>query len=738
MGGSEYWAECKCYSNNLSINDISPTILYAFIQNTGLLFIFSYTDLNPNAYHAIGSIKKTGLRIFPLAGDDLDNELKKYNQLLEKHFSISQNDLFESQKDKKYKIYSHISRDILTHTFDSNDNRCSSATSSEHDVFLNERFSIDLTINNSDDQVANFEVTIEDLANVSKYFNILDLDFLKTEKEIVSIGGKETGQLRLFIQLAAVAEYKTHTLRVLVKNTGDGTVKTIRIKIKCSWLLKSPLVGSTHDYLTQVIKPTLGNRNRRIVFNFYGRSGVGKTRMLSEVINELISHKINVLEFQGQQSKPLNFRDFFKQVVSRMENIPFLKHKKNAVLALTDSELSFPKKVLFDDSFRFDDDYDACLNYLIDVCKSESYSLVIDNVQFLEESIIKFLVLLTKVDSGNLRLLTIFAFNTDFMLPATGNEVKSFFELLKRASATRREEYHSYELTGFKDHQAHEYLYNILPSIKDFPKTAELLLETSEQGIYGNKEVSPLFLEQKLWHLKTEGALLDNGKELYFKDITIFNRALNELPRNIKDLFARRLESLKQNQKQQIVNILYLIFIFRNFPKNWISVFNFSEEDVNYLIQTGFIIRLHNIEYQLYHKQLELFFDELDFKGHTDIITTATGFIESDNLQNQYAVPYFFLEYDLSYNGSGFQSIAYLLTKFKNRNIDINVALRLSDKLFSVLISQKTPVNSAQEVELFIGCCEYIKTYRSFDSALTLFQKAFDKIMVLRIIRRSF
>ncbi|CAN0269224.1 unnamed protein product, partial [Ectocarpus fasciculatus] len=240
------------------------------------------------------------------------------------------------------------------------------------------------------------------------------------------------------------------------------------------------------------------------------------------------------------------------------------------------------------------------------------------------------------------------------------------------------------------------------------------------------ERVSPLFLEQTLWHLKTKDVLTDDGVELYFKDINSFTEALYELPKSIESLFAKRIDLLTLLGRHGCINALYLIYIFRSLPKQWIDKFNIDQNDINYLIETGLAVRVHNTQYLLYHKQLELFFDKIDFKGQQACINQAIHVIESKNLQKTYSIAYFFLEHDLQV--TPMMSLPYLVDKFQAKNIDINVALRVSDRLFSTLTNQDVTISKGEEIILFLGCCEYVKTYRSFDSALNLYKQAYSKI----------
>lgn len=43
------WAECKCHTDNLSIDVISSTLVVGTLENAGIIIFFSYSPLNENA-----------------------------------------------------------------------------------------------------------------------------------------------------------------------------------------------------------------------------------------------------------------------------------------------------------------------------------------------------------------------------------------------------------------------------------------------------------------------------------------------------------------------------------------------------------------------------------------------------------------------------------------------------------------------------------------------------------------
>lgn len=76
------WAECKNYSNNLSLNIIAPTLIMGAIENIESIFIFSYSPLNDNAIEGILNYSKTSKRKVELFdGNVLESLICKFHNI---------------------------------------------------------------------------------------------------------------------------------------------------------------------------------------------------------------------------------------------------------------------------------------------------------------------------------------------------------------------------------------------------------------------------------------------------------------------------------------------------------------------------------------------------------------------------------------------------------------------------------------------------------------------------------
>ncbi len=76
------WAECKNYSNNLSLNIIAPTLIMGTIEKIESIFFFSYSPLNDNAIEGLLRYSETSKRnVEVFDGNVLESLICKYHNV---------------------------------------------------------------------------------------------------------------------------------------------------------------------------------------------------------------------------------------------------------------------------------------------------------------------------------------------------------------------------------------------------------------------------------------------------------------------------------------------------------------------------------------------------------------------------------------------------------------------------------------------------------------------------------
>lgn len=715
----QYWAECKCRTKNLSIDEISPNILFALIQEPHILLIFSYSRLNENAVKAIGSIERKKLRILCFDGINLDREIIQYETILKKHFNTTQSEIRTTGGYKEYETFISLSKDILHDNFHDINYEDSGVG---YDVFLNERFVVDITVKSNNSKPIRLRITLSNLDVSIQFFNILDYEFLQKREFVVELSPGETKKVRIPFVLVKVFDSRKFSLKFDIENEESQISVKKQVLINSLWLLKTPLIGKSLK-IVQNVKSQIGHRNQVICFHFHGKSGVGKSRVLEEITNDLLAFRFKITKLQGESSQLLNFSSFIRQIISQIEGLPLISPE--ATISETPIEdVPLPQRVMYDPNFNFEDK-EQILTYLFRIAQIQNIGIIVDNSQSVDSETILFIRELVNKQVGANRLAIFLCFNTE-LFPADGQHpAKLFHNELKVKSSEIGHKFYSYELLGFNRLQALEFIKCILPEFEDYPETLSKIIDKTT-SYKSHAEVSPLHLEQKLLYLKDRGILELSKNGLYFTDVNAFSTSFSQLPPRIMDLFSLRFWILKQSESYNNYNkIIYYIRIFRTFPKGWIRKLNLEKAEFDYLVERGFLLQNEGREYIFYHQQIEYFLDSAEEDIDLNWVSQALHFLKMERLEEGWAESRFLLEYDKHEFEVPETAVTNLAPVFFERKVDTNIIVKISEKLFSVLHSPTTSINLDLKIKLFIGICEYLKTYKSFELALSYYVKAY-------------
>ena len=81
------WAECKKYSSALSYNDVTKTLLMAFVEKVNKVLIFSYSPVNRRFYRNVAEYKyRTKVEVEIYDDEKLEKLLLKYRRGVRKWF----------------------------------------------------------------------------------------------------------------------------------------------------------------------------------------------------------------------------------------------------------------------------------------------------------------------------------------------------------------------------------------------------------------------------------------------------------------------------------------------------------------------------------------------------------------------------------------------------------------------------------------------------------------------------
>ena len=277
----EIWAECKRHNRSIGLDTISKNVILVISKGINELIFFSTSNITKNALKHISIVAaKHDFSVSFIYGKRLYKELN-----LLPRFQIDINSLFKTEKDTlEISRFFSLFEDSEQYT--------------EQDPLILQRdniFYIDLYLTNLYDTViTDINCILPSIPEVRFSISNLHTNFkmLAGSNRVIQIRGEVLNPYK-----------KQYIPEIVIKHKVNS--KTNQKKIKIGFvdptrLIYYPLVGQRpQNFLIQKIFPLLKN-NVEMMFQPYlisitGKSGTGKTRLLSEIINEFKNHNIQTL-----------------------------------------------------------------------------------------------------------------------------------------------------------------------------------------------------------------------------------------------------------------------------------------------------------------------------------------------------------------------------------------------------------------------------------------------------------
>ena len=299
------WAECKNYSNNVSLNVIAPTLVMGTIENIGCIFFFSYSSLNDNAVEGLLQYAKTSkksIKIFD--GNRLESLICKY------HNTNGIADCFPNTDfSRAYAILKERKIRIIKVLKDMNDNKISPI----HQFELGESFRIHIIIQNLILEQINYKISV------------------KTNKECLLKYDNFTRNC--YVPFAGIEEYsilcetlKPGNLECKIEITFDDIPKPI-VKVERIKINDEPYLFWTGVNALRVLKRCkkhLLNNNICPLF-ISAEGGMGKSTLINILLQEEKIHKkYRTIKIDLNLTRNCSARNLFTQLVglTRDDDIP--------------------------------------------------------------------------------------------------------------------------------------------------------------------------------------------------------------------------------------------------------------------------------------------------------------------------------------------------------------------------------------------------------------------------------
>lgn len=386
----EKWAECKNYSDNLSINVISPTLIIGAIENIDQIYFFSYSKLNDNAIDGIlkfSNFSKKIIKVFD--GDLLESLICKYHKIngIGDFFPNTDfNTAFSFLESKCIRVLSSLR--------DHNGQKIST----EHVFELGESFNLNITVQNLSLKTCKFKIEVlinkENVLSLNKYVFEDSISFAEIKEKNINIQTLKQGKVSIDINIIPALHNENSTTHKIKKTiniteesylfwTGDRAFKT---RDKC------------FDHLLKY---------NEVPLIIGSKSGAGKSTLLNIINSENnIQAKYTVINLDLELSRSYGAKNMLYQTLNLIEDekVPYSQcedQKKYISVLLTDYAKS--ANMISQNLMKL---YNA----------KKPFLFIIDDVQKINRAYIEVICELNSISSSQQKpIYYVFALNTDLL-----------------------------------------------------------------------------------------------------------------------------------------------------------------------------------------------------------------------------------------------------------------------------------------------------------------------------------
>lgn len=703
------WAECKIYQKNLSINVISSTLIMSTLNNINSVIFFSYSQFNKNAIEILSQFSEEH-NLTIISYDD-----EKLEDLIFKHKNkINFSKFFPDYLDNPRILSSGISVSEKVFIYSKN-YAYTLEEIKRKEIKVNEVFDLIITLENKSLESAAISIFLNlKQGELYKYFELANKQLTICEEIILS--PCEITSYILHVKL--IKFKKTIVLPKILVSYNEQQIEFVS-HFNGSWLAEIPLIGYNN-----LLKIAIGDIDDDYYFVGYvhGTSGIGKSRFLQEIHkNNLLlgikSHYINVIQ-SGKSSR------WIKLLFSEYYNLPLLSLKKSE---LEDHQLnwfgsseeqSIVMDVLYNDEFNLESNSISIAKIILKILSSEKRVLLLDNIQDLDkDSIMIINEIINNIDTpGEINIVV--SVNSDYVL--LNSEIYNLCDRLRSLCKDDKQHYKRIHLKGLKGNQPRIFISacfgnHISQSINEsqYDEYINTIATTAQNN--------PLFIEQVLIHLCSEGVIFVNDDHFSIFDNASFKKCLNELPASLDDYFEKRYTKLSRKYPSMIKNIDFLLRIlcfFEHISYDLQLEIDLDDSIISILEKFG-IIKINNgIEF--YHQLLRRYFKKRFPSLKIKEFKKCKKAILDCNLKHVYKAHYYYcvLKTTKISDKNLRESISALLDRDFPKSMVSDYCELLFQKTDNLNISYDNDELTKQTIKFLTKYCYYVRDNISYDDGL--------------------
>ncbi len=604
------WAECKNFSDSISLKIIAPTLVMARAYSVNKILFFSYSKINKNTRKKLALYaEKTNSEINIYDDRLLDEMVLAVKDTLSSKFKPKPEDIIYEEKDERSidvvfytvrdVVFGAVTDDELMHTY-------------EKTEYLDRFSPFELIIyvdvpDNRD--IAEVLVSIPDVDDNAWFEN---LHPKMSGRENIDIKTSSQNSC-IRIPLKPIMSAESVLLpQVSVRVTCNGKTNIFNSpvsKTRLLWNNEVELTGNEYRSCVQDFNNTIIDRTRFCCFALQGRSGIGKSRLLREMRDKLIVNGYRIVSFMDMVSEDITI--LLREILAFLYDIPSVDISsmiEDDVLSENESSDGAArayriiniinrvgKEKLLDMKF-----IDMIAHLIAEKASERKTAIIIDDLQKYGDTAIAFFSRFIEYANAMRRpnqSVFIFSYNYE-----RGNE--SVVNLMKMVSGANNDNscFISLKISGFDRNESESFLRNIL-SVKDdkFVPLLRMIL---------NRYDNPYMIKSVVKQLISSSCIILDGKELSsIPKPDMFKRTLEKLPTDMYELMVSQYKGFVENhgvEEKDVLAILSLISLIPKATRNDISTLSLDVSVLDLLCGEYILYETDNGRFKFVHEQFEI------------------------------------------------------------------------------------------------------------------------------------
>ena len=598
------WAECKKYTKSLSYDNVSKTLLMAYVREINKILIFSYSPVNNRFYRNIAEYKQsTHIDVEVYDDEKLEKLLLKYKnkEWFGQYIDLSQvADISQmpSTSDSKVECSYNLSN-----------RKKYQKQSRSISIDMYEIITLDLLLINR--SVKNVTVNI-DYSEFKKHteFELLNKNSLQatgTKKYCIK---KCSSQLvKLYVRIVKYQpSYQIPQICI------DGKNYRIKDTLHATWLATTGLLGTVYrDYKDEIIKKCTYVQ-KLLFIAVEGETGTGKSKFLKELYHVMHNGKYKCF-YCDIDTKKITVKILCREFFSMFTNLPYFKVSKKKISNLSlvsksNSAFELASQILYNNKFDYSQNIDVIAACIFDFLRKSPFFIIIDNIQkydALSLDIIRRLIELSSTQTCGSVL--VISFNTNYL--ASGTLACDLRDYIKILNYHKQQRFYVVNLPGFDKIAAEEFIHNCLQiPLKEASDYKRVISQ-----IIGRIGTNPLVLQNYLIYLYRLHIASIGSEHFTIIDLEKFIGNVDELEGNFDHLMDEIEQSIFETlnthaeHTKAYLHLVGCLSLFRQLNRKIVDVMDENHTIIDCLIQYGVIqydttdsyYRFRHMEYLRYY-----------------------------------------------------------------------------------------------------------------------------------------